>query len=60
MPYGEAGVIQKLFGNRERDWAVPVSYMKVLFEEEGLPITERWNRGRWWFLGLVESLLQAK
>ena len=50
----ENAFLQRVFGERGKDWAVPVSYMAAIFREERLPIEEGWRKRWWWELGLLE------
>ncbi|KAM0798254.1 putative peroxidase [Usnea florida] len=50
----ENAILQRVFGERGSDWAVPVSYMAAIFREERLPIEEGWKKRWWWPLGLIE------
>jgi hypothetical protein len=60
MACDEAAFIQKVFGDRTKQWAVPVPYVKALFTEERLPVKEGWKRRSWWQLGFVELFMQAQ
>ena len=50
----ENAFLQRVFGERGSNWAVPVSYMAAIFREERLPIEEGWKKRWWWSLGLFE------
>lgn len=56
----EGALIQRMFGNSSRSYAIPVSYMKAVFEEERLPFKEGWKKRCWWLLGIVELLPQVQ
>jgi hypothetical protein len=56
----EGALIQRLFGNSSRGYAMPVSYVKAVFEEERFPFKEGWERRSWWLLGLGEVLSQIR
>lgn len=60
----ETALIQKVFGDGSRGWAVPVEYVAALFGEERLPVREGWRRRRsWWWpfssVGIIEMTTQA-
>lgn len=60
MACGEGAFIQRIFGDEKREYAIPVSYVKALFEEERLPVEEGWVKRSWWALGFVELFMQAQ
>lgn len=58
MACGEVAFAQKLFGDSKRDFAVPVEYVKALWQEERFPFEEGWEIRRWWPLGILETVPQ--
>lgn len=60
MACGEGAFIQRVFGDEKKDYAMPVSYIKALFEEERLPVEEGWVKRWWWPLGFTELFMQAQ
>ena len=56
----ETAFLQRVFGERGSNWAVPVSYMVAIFREERLPIEEGWKKRWWWSLGLFELTAAAQ
>ena len=60
MGLAETAFLQTTFGDRARGWAVPVSYMAVIFGEERLPVEEGWKRRWWWPVGFVGLTWRAQ
>ncbi|KAL8689300.1 MAG: hypothetical protein Q9218_005001 [Villophora microphyllina] len=56
---GEIAATQRVFGDANRGYAIPVGWVKALFEEERLPVEEGWKRrSGLWGVGMLEVLWQ--
>ena len=48
----EVALLQTIFGEGRKGYAVPVGYLRVFFEEERLPVEEGGRKWSWWWLRL--------